>query len=60
MTGKVIDVSGRFPRTASSVAPVQFAGLGEDETVARTNALNMAAEAVAKQLTDQLNDKGFQ
>lgn len=60
VTGKVLDVSGRFPRTASSVAPFQFAGLGKDETVARTNALNLAAEAAAKQLTDQLNARGFQ
>jgi hypothetical protein len=60
VAAKVLDVSGRFPRTASSVAPVQFAGLGKDETVARTNALNLAAEAAAKQLTDQLNARSFQ
>ena len=60
VTGKVLDVSGRFPRTASSVGPVQFAGLGPDETVARTNALKLAAEMAAKQLTDELNAKGFQ
>ena len=60
VSGKVLDVSGRFPRTASSVGPVQFAGIGNDETVARTNALKMAAEAAAKQLTDELNDRGFQ
>lgn len=60
VTGKVLDVRGRFPRTASSVGPVQFAGLGNDETVARTNALKLAAEAAAKQLTDELNARGFQ
>lgn len=60
VTGKVLDVTGRFPKTASSVGPVQFAGLGNDETVARTNALKLAAEAAAKQLTDELNARGFQ
>jgi len=59
VTGKVIDVSGRFPKTASSVGPVQIAGLGPDATVARTNALSKAAETVAKQLSDELNAKGF-
>jgi len=60
VTGKVLDVSGRFPRTASAVGPVQVAGLGPTESVARTNALKKAAETAAKQLTDELNAKGFQ
>ena len=60
VSGKVLDVSGRFPKTASSVGPVQIAGLGPDETVARTNALILAAETAAHQLTDELNAKGFQ
>lgn len=59
VTGKVLDVSGRFPKTASSVGPVQIAGLGPNATVARTNALSKAAETAAKQLSDELNAKGF-
>lgn len=55
VTGKVLDVSGRFPRTVSSVGPVQFAGIGNTETVARTNALVMAAEKAAQTLVDELN-----
>jgi len=60
VTGKVLDVSGRFPKTASSVGPVQVAGLGPNATVARTNALAKAAETAARQLSDELNAKGFQ
>ena len=60
VTGKVLDVSGRFPRTASAVGPVQVAGLGPSEDEARTNALIKAAQTAAKQLTDELNAKGFQ
>jgi len=59
VTGKVLDVSGRFPKTASSVGPVQIAGLGQNATVARTNALSKAAETAARQLSDELNAKGF-
>ena len=59
VTGKVLDVSGRFPKTASSVGPVQIAGLGPNPTVARTNALSKAAETAARQLSDELNAKGF-
>ena len=59
VTGKVYDVSGRFARTISSVGPVQFAGLGPDPSVARTNALKMAAQKAAQQMVDELNNKGI-
>lgn len=59
VTGKVLDVSSRFPRTLSSVGPIQFAGLGPSETVARTNALTNAAEGAAAQMVDELNAKGI-
>lgn len=55
VSGKVIDVSGRFPKTVSSVGPVQFSGLGNTETVARTNALKLAAEQAAQTMVDELN-----
>ena len=55
VTGKVLDVTGRFPRTVSSVGPVQYAGLGLNETVARTNALREATEQAAQQMINELN-----
>lgn len=55
VSGKVLDVSGRFPKTVSSVGPVQFSGLGNTETVARTNALKLAAEQAAQVMVDELN-----
>lgn len=58
--GKVLNVAGRFPKTVSSVGPVQFAGLGPNESVARTNALKLAAENAATQLVNELNAKGIQ
>lgn len=57
VTGKVLDVTGRFPRTVSSVGPVQYAGLGPNESVARTNALTEAAEHAAQQMINELNVK---
>lgn len=57
VTGKVLDVSGRFPRTVSSVGPVQFSGLGPNATVARTNALQQAAEQAAQQMVNELNNR---
>ncbi|MEP6907510.1 MAG: hypothetical protein ABI858_05955 [Pseudoxanthomonas sp.] len=59
VTGKVLDVTGRFPRTVSSVGPVQYAGLGPDQSVARTNALRLAAAAAARQMVDELNVKNI-
>lgn len=58
VSGKVLDLSQRFPRTVSSVGPVQFSGLGPDESVARVNALKKAAESAAQQLMNELNAKG--
>jgi hypothetical protein len=58
--GKVLNVTGRFPKTVSSVGPVQFAGLGPNESVARINALKLAAENAANQLMNELNAKGVQ
>lgn len=55
VTGKVMDVTGRFPKTISSVGPVQFAGLGNTETVARNNALTQASEKAAQTMVDELN-----
>ncbi len=57
VTGRVLDLSGRFPRTVTSVGPTQYAGIGPDESVARTNALREAAEQAAQQMTNELNLK---
>jgi hypothetical protein len=59
VTGKVYNVQGRFARTLSSVGPVQYAGLGPDASVARTNALKIAAQKAAQQMVDELNNKGL-
>jgi hypothetical protein len=55
VTGKLLDVTGRFPRTVSSVGPVQYMGLGADESIARTNALKEAATKTAQQMINELN-----
>ncbi len=58
VSGKVLNLAGRFPKTIASVGPVQYAGTGPNQTVARTNALKLAAESAAHELTNQLNAKG--
>lgn len=59
VTGKVFNVQGRFARTLVSIGPVQYAGLGPDASVARTNALKEAANHAAQQMIDELNSKGI-
>ncbi|RDS86897.1 hypothetical protein DWU99_03285 [Dyella psychrodurans] len=59
VTGKVLNVQGRFARTLVSIGPVQYAGLGPDATVARTNALKEAASQAAHQMVDELSNKGI-
>ena len=59
VTGKVFNVQGRFARTLASIGPVQYAGLGPDASVARTNALKEAASQAAHQMVDELSNKGI-
>jgi len=58
VTGKMISVKSRFPKTVASVGPVLIAGLGPNQTVAERNALKKAANMAAIELVNQLNSKG--
>jgi hypothetical protein len=55
--GQVWDIKQMLPRKVASVGPIQFSGLGPDDTVAERNALSLASRAAAKELVDQLNAK---
>jgi hypothetical protein len=55
--GQVWDIKEMLPRKVASVGPIQFSGLGPDDTVAERNALQLASRAAAKELVDQLNAK---
>lgn len=59
VTGKVLNVKGRFARTLVSIGPVQYAGLGPNPKVARTNALKNAATKSARKMVDELTNKGI-
>lgn len=57
--GEVLDLSKRFPKTVAAIGPVQYAGLGTDQRVAASNALLIAGETAAKDLTAKLQAKGI-
>lgn len=52
VTGRILDVTGRFPKVISSIGPIQFSAIGSTETVARTNAMKDASAEVAAKLVD--------
>lgn len=58
VTGKLVSVKKRFPKTIVSVGPVQFSGLGPNQSVAERNALKLASENAATELINQMNAKG--
>lgn len=60
VAARVYDLSKRFARTIASVGPVQYSGLGPDQTVAERNALVLAAETAASEIVVQLQAKGIQ
>ncbi|MBV1883270.1 MAG: hypothetical protein KUG82_16645 [Pseudomonadales bacterium] len=57
VTGKVLSLKKRFPRTIAAIGPVQYSGTGPTQSVARNNALKLAAQRAAKDLVDQFRNK---
>ena len=57
--GQVLDLRDRFATTAASVSPQQADGEGNNETVARGNALQAAAGQAAATIVHQLRSKGL-
>ncbi|MDP9902148.1 hypothetical protein [Variovorax ginsengisoli] len=60
VNAKVYNVSKAIPSTQAAVGPVQYAGVGPDESTARGSALTQAANNAARELTSQLTAKGIQ
>jgi hypothetical protein len=60
VNARLYDLSRQFPRVVSSVGPIQFAGLGPDQSVAQTNAMQNAADAAARRLVDEMLTRGVQ
>jgi hypothetical protein len=56
VNAKVIDVGQAIPESVAVAGPVQYAGVGPTEDEARTNALKLAAQSVARELTSQLTN----
>ena len=59
VNARVLDVTQNIPDTIASVGPVQYAGVGPTEAEARTNALKLAANNAARELTSQLTNLGL-
>ncbi|VTU23725.1 hypothetical protein H6CHR_02049 [Variovorax sp. PBL-H6] len=54
VNAKLLDVTQAFPETKAAVGPVQYAGVGPSEDEARGNALKLAANNAARELTSQI------
>jgi hypothetical protein len=59
VNSQVWNVEKRLPKAVASVGPVQYQGVGPNQTVARTNALKLAANEAAKVIVNQLNAKNL-
>lgn len=58
VNAKLLDISQTIPDTIASVGPVQYAGVGPTEDEARNNALKLAANNAARELTSQITNLG--
>jgi hypothetical protein len=59
VNAKVIDVGQGIPESVAVAGPTQYAGVGPTEDEARTNALKLAAQSTARELTSQLANAGL-
>ncbi len=59
ISATVTDVSGFFPEVVASVGPVTLAALGQDQDIAKKNALVVAAERAADEIVASLQSKGI-
>jgi hypothetical protein len=55
---QVFAINAKLPKVIASVGPIQYSGLGPDQTVATRNALIKAAQEAANAISDQLKAKG--
>lgn len=60
VNAKIYNVSKAIPSVLSAVGPVQFSAIGPDDATARGNALKLAANNAARELTSQATAKGLQ
>ncbi|MGC7402386.1 hypothetical protein ACPWR0_00935 [Pandoraea pneumonica] len=56
VNAKLLDIGQTIPDTIASVGPVQYAGTGPTEAEARNNALRLAANNAARELTSQITN----
>lgn len=56
VNAKLLDIGQTIPDTVASVGPVQYAGTGPTEAEARNNALRLAANNAARELTSQITN----
>lgn len=59
VNAKVIDVGQNIPESVAVAGPMQYSGTGPTEDEAKTNALKLAAQNTARELTSQLSNAGI-
>jgi len=59
VNAKILDIAQTIPDTIAAVGPVLYAGMGPSEDEARNNALKLAANNAARDLTSQVTNLGL-
>lgn len=59
VTGRILDVTGNFPREVASVPAVQYFGIGPDNATASGKALKEASTAAAREVVARINAAGI-
>ena len=56
VTGEIVDLNGKRPKIISAVGPIVYSGLGEDQDVAKANAIKLASKESAQELINILGN----
>ena len=56
VTGEIVDLNGKRPKIISAVGPIVYSGLGEDQDVAKANAIKIASKESAIELINILGN----
>jgi len=59
VTGRVLDITGSLPSEAAAVPPIQYFGVGQDNSAASGKGLKDAASAAAREIISRMNAAGI-
>ncbi len=59
VSAKIYNIQGKLPKIVTALRPITIKGMGNDQSLAKKNALNNCAKDAADEIIDKLRGKGL-